>query len=557
MMCFNYQSISRVLTILWILIVVLVCVNSENVNEVADAVSYCPQELLKPNDKYCLIRDKYYPEPLWLHWVGLSCYNFTDPVRFKNKPLANLTNVQCQQYSNKTFLLPILPYDKDDKNKFVFFNYTDEESNNVIKSLFRTEYFFELFLDCSKEAVNCCKNFMDNENIKLNKSYCPTVWDGWSCFPQTKVNTISKVPCSKQCYQSPKHVCLLYSEKTCYFDTNYQTALWDINTNYNPCSTVPVYKRRHQFHVTVLSISTIIAVPAIIIYLLFPRFRLDKRVIFHRNLLLSITVRNILSILVKTIIILDALKPVQESNNVMVSNGIPCRVLAFFESVAKNSIYACMLVDGYYLHKVIVRTFARDPSMRRVYLFIAIYSVVPTLIWSLLLIMKNQGNCWVVDLNGYQWIVDSCRIFVIVMNSIFLIDIVRILITKMNQGGTSRQTKAALRATIFLIPLFGLHFIITAKQIPIDETCHSEDIYQYTRYSMEALQAIMVAILFCYINNEVHNELENAWRKLLIHFNQKFGNIDGKRPAAVSVVKRNSEATCIQDDNMMITTCDL
>lgn len=37
--------------------------------------------------------------------------------------------------------------------------------------------------------------------------FCPAVWDAWSCFPQTPVNTIQTLPCSSQAYQSPDKVC--------------------------------------------------------------------------------------------------------------------------------------------------------------------------------------------------------------------------------------------------------------------------------------------------------------------------------------------------------------
>lgn len=43
-------------------------------------------------------------------------------------------------------------------------------------------------------------------------------------------------------------------------------------------------------------------------------------------------------------------------------NTVWCRVLVFFENVAKNAIFTAMVVDGFYLHKLIVRVFAKDPE---------------------------------------------------------------------------------------------------------------------------------------------------------------------------------------------------
>lgn len=44
-------------------------------------------------------------------------------------------------------------------------------------------------------------------------------------------------------------------------------------------------------------------------------------------------------------------------SSVLNGNEAPCKLLAFFERVSINMMYACMLIDGYYLHKAIVRVF--------------------------------------------------------------------------------------------------------------------------------------------------------------------------------------------------------
>lgn len=73
----------------------------------------------------------------------------------------------------------------------------------------------------------------------------------------------------------------------------------------------------------------------------------------------------------KELVILDSLKPGDETNDVLTNNGVPCRVLAYFTSVANNAIYACMLMDGFYLHKLIVRIFSDDPNIYIMYVVTA------------------------------------------------------------------------------------------------------------------------------------------------------------------------------------------
>lgn len=160
----------------------------------------------------------------------------------------------------------------------------------------------------------------------------------------------------------------VYSEKHCIW--NKTIAAWNQDTNYAVCAIAPIYEARHKFHVIFLAVCTIFCCPAIIIFFGFEKLRKTIRVALHRNLLIAICIRNILTIMSKQLIILDALKSPSVSNLVLEHNGIECRVLAFFENSAKNCIYGCMVLDGFYLHKVIVRTFAKEIQMRYFYLIL-------------------------------------------------------------------------------------------------------------------------------------------------------------------------------------------
>lgn len=62
----------------------------------------------------------------------------------------------------------------------------------------------------------------------------------------------------------------------------------------------------------------------------------------------------------KNIVVLDSLKTKSESMGILNNNGVACRTLAFFENLSKNAIFTSMLVDAFYLHKLIVRVFSND-----------------------------------------------------------------------------------------------------------------------------------------------------------------------------------------------------
>jgi hypothetical protein len=173
----------------------------------------------------------------------------------------------------------------------------------------------------------------------------------------------------------------------------------------------------------------------------------------------------------------------------------------------------------------------------------SVLTFLPSLIWATARATAGGANCWMVDDSQDQWIPDGFRIAILAINFIFLIDIIRVMALKLKRGKTSQQTRATLKATLFLMPLFGVQIvIITNRNIVTSKDCQAEDIYYYVSYLVEGLQGVMVAILFCYINQEIRKELKNAYRKFLLEVQVRFGinlntNQDNRRrtTAATSV----------------------
>jgi hypothetical protein len=63
--------------------------------------------------------------------------------------------------------------------------------------------------------------------------------------------------------------------------------------------------------------------------------------------------------------------------------------------------------------------------------------------------------------------------------------------------------RKAVKATLVLVPLFGLHFGITIYR-PQSATCQWEELYAYLDILLDGLQGAIVALIFCYMNGEVH-----------------------------------------------------
>lgn len=157
----------------------------------------------------------------------------------------------------------------------------------------------------------------------------------------------------------------MQSEKYCF-----PNGTWLQQTDYAPCAIAPTLRSRHTYNVISLGVAAALSLPAVLIFFSWAKFRKNLRFVLHRNLILIIIIRSILTIMSKKLIILDTLNTDESKTTVMDENSAGCRILAFFENAAKNGMYACMLADGFYLHKLIVRPFADDPNL------IIIYAVV-------------------------------------------------------------------------------------------------------------------------------------------------------------------------------------
>ncbi|KAK9721447.1 hypothetical protein QE152_g21568 [Popillia japonica] len=97
-------------------------------------------------------------------------------------------------------------------------------------------------------------------------------------------------------------------------------------------------------------------------------------------------------------------------------------------------------------------------------------------------------------------------------------------VCKSNNSLNRNQTKASIKAIAVLIPLFGLPLLITSQTSLIAEkSCLAGNIYFIFAYSVEALQGIIIALLFCYLSKEIHQEFRKSYRKCVIGINERLG----------------------------------
>ncbi|KAK4875537.1 hypothetical protein RN001_011959 [Aquatica leii] len=118
------------------------------------------------------------------------------------------------------------------------------------------------------------------------------------------------------------------------------------------------------------------------------------------------------------------------------------------------------------------------------------------------------AECWMNE-GRYNIILQIPVCATVFFNVIFLFNILRVLLIKLRRGphvqgatnsGTSRTSLQALRATLLLVPLLGLNFLLTPFR---PEQNHPwEHAYEVVSAVTASLQGLCVAILFCFCNGE-------------------------------------------------------
>ncbi|KAB5546655.1 hypothetical protein PHYPO_G00074530 [Pangasianodon hypophthalmus] len=136
------------------------------------------------------------------------------------------------------------------------------------------------------------------------------------------------------------------------------------------------------------------------------------------------------------------------------------------------------------------------------------------LLWIISRVYFEDTECWDINEDSpYWWIIKGPIVVSIGINFLLFLNIIRILVQKLNprliQFNNSAQYRRLTKSTLLLIPLFGTHYVVF-NFLP-----------DYTNISLRlclelclgSFQGLMVAILYCFLNQEVQKEVRLMWMR--------------------------------------------
>ncbi|XP_039977702.1 calcitonin gene-related peptide type 1 receptor [Xiphias gladius] len=357
-----------------------------------------------------------------------------------------------------------------------------------------------------------------NRDPPYNKSglYCSRNWDGWLCWDDTPAGTYTSQNCPNYFVDfDPTEKATKYcGEDGQWFrhpDTN---RTW---SNYTLCNENTKAKLKSAyilFYMAIvghaLSIASLLISLAIFFYF---RSLSCQRITLHKNLFCSYVLNSAL-----TIIYLIA---VVNNPEVVGRNPVGCKVLHFFHMYMLGCNYFWMLCEGIYLHTlIVVAVFAEEQHLHWYYLLGWGFPLVPASIHAVARKKYFDDNCWMSVETHLLYAVHGPIVAALLVNLFFLLNIIRVLVTKLRDThrAESNMYMKAVRATLILVPLLGIQFVIFPWR---PENRLAGEVYEYIMHILMHYQGLLVATIFCFFNGEVQAALKRQWMQYKTQWGQR------------------------------------
>ncbi|KAG5842626.1 hypothetical protein ANANG_G00179610 [Anguilla anguilla] len=357
-----------------------------------------------------------------------------------------------------------------------------------------------------------------NRDQPYNKTgpYCNRTWDGWLCWDDTPAGTYAYQNCPNYFadFDSTEKATKYCDESGNWFrhpETNRTWSNYTLCTAYTPDKLKMAYILYYMAIVGhALSIASLLISLAIFFYF---RSLSCQRITLHKNLFCSYVLNSAFTI-VNLIAVVNNPKVVEK-------NPVGCKVLHFFHMYMLGCNYFWMLCEGIYLHTlIVVAVFAEEQHLHWYYLLGWGFPLVPASIHAVARKKYFDDNCWMSVDTQLLYIVHGPIMAALLVNLFFLLNIVRVLVTKLRDThrAESNMYMKAVRATLILIPLLGIQFIILPWR---PENRLIGEIYDITMHMLMHYQGLLVATIFCFFNGEVQSALKRQWMQYKTQWGQR------------------------------------
>uniref|UniRef100_A0A3Q3E8Z9 Growth hormone releasing hormone receptor n=1 Tax=Hippocampus comes TaxID=109280 RepID=A0A3Q3E8Z9_HIPCM len=373
--------------------------------------------------------------------------------------------------------------------------------NNALTSLHpECEFIFQL----EKDELRCLRSIAEQGNASAQG--CRAFWDAVVCWPHAAVGETVHNACPA--------VFSLFGNNTGQVRRNCTDEGWSRPfPPYHVACSVDDDLPEQTYYATVkliytvgYSISLLVLTAAVVILLFFRRLRCARNFI-HIQLFLTFILK------AAAVFIKDATLFSSDDTNHCTLSTFACKAAVVFCHYCVMANFFWLLVEALYLTSLLLSSLYR----RRQCLWgfsllgwgVPVFFIV---LWIASRVYFEDTECWDINEDSlYWWIIKGPIVVSIVVNFILFVNIVRILIQKLSprliQFNNSSQYRRLTKSTLLLIPLFGTHYIFF-NFLP---DYFNVNLRLCLELCIGSFQGLLVAILYCFLNQEVQKEVHMQW----------------------------------------------
>nr|XP_046232831.1 growth hormone releasing hormone receptor 2 isoform X2 [Scatophagus argus] len=228
----------------------------------------------------------------------------------------------------------------------------------------------------------------------------------------------------------------------------------------------------------------------------------------HLNLFVTFMLRSL------AVFIKDSVLFADRSMDHCTASTLQCKAAVTFFHLCVSANFSWLLVEGLYLHTVLLFTFTQTGKLLRIYATVGWGAPSVTIvIWALLKKQLDDEGCWDNLESRLWWIIKIPILLSVFVNFVIFLNVSRIIVQKtkathVNRSETHLYRRLA-RSTLLLIPLFGLHYVVFAL-FPEHVGVRPRLFFELV---LGSFQGFIVALLYCFLNGEVQKEIQRTVRR--------------------------------------------
>ncbi|XP_054625431.1 glucagon receptor-like isoform X2 [Dunckerocampus dactyliophorus] len=376
-----------------------------------------------------------------------------------------------------------------------------------------------------------CIRMIDNEPLPQDGLFCNRTFDRYACWPDTPAGSLINISCPFYLpwYDKVSHGVV---RQRCGTD-----GLWELEDNghvwrdKSECEEEKEVTSQEMWFKKMMvsfrtlytvgySLSLFTLVTALIILLSFRKLHCTRNYI-HANLFLSFILRAV-SVIIKDTMLehhwgREIMKPTDVSEMLSHQAAIGCRIAQVLMQYCVLANHYWFFGEAIYLYSILIASVLIDSNKYLPYICLGwgtpLLFVIP---WVVMKLLKENKECWAVNENmNYWWIIRSPILFASLVNFLIFMKILKVILSKLRANNQSEYPGYKLRlakATLSLIPLFGIHEIIFIFATDEQTSGFVRYFKIFFTLFLNSFQGFLVAVLYGYSNKEVRTELKRKLR---------------------------------------------